>query len=112
MSPFFTEFLLASTFLSWRADALSAKSAMSKLGNPLSLHTIVRVFVKSTDDFVFLTSPFLCVTLCVTSVTICVNSAMLLSEVPHGSRVFVHCSIIEPITGVSGCGAFSLYKHV
>ena len=76
-----------------------------------SLLTTDSVFVKSIDDFVFLSSSFVLPSLCVTRVTICVNSSVLPFEVSHGSRVFVHCSIIGPISGVSGCGAFSLYKH-
>ena len=67
---FFTEFLFASTFRSWRADALSAKGGMSKPGNPMSLLTIVRVFVKTIDDFVFLTSSFALPSPCVTRVTL------------------------------------------
>ena len=48
-----------------------------------------------------------CVTPCVTPLLLLgVIVAVLLLEVSHGSRVFVHCSTIGPIIGVSGCGAF------
>ena len=64
------------------------------------------MFVRIIGDFEFLTSPFSCVTPVLPSVAICVIGAVLLLEVSHGSRGFAHCSIIGPITWVSGCGAF------